>query len=255
MAQTRHDRLVEEYEDALFALLMEEVAQSEGERLEALNEELQNKPEAAVPEKVDKRCLRTINRHFLRERRRTVLWRTGRILRLAAMIMGISALLFTSAFAVSEKVRLTTLDFFINITDTHADFRIIRENEDISQEISSNSDNKYFQYVKIGWIPEGYLFNESKSQYNRYAMFESSQSDFFIIRIIPGAASLSIDTEDADSIEYLSINGNEGLCVVKNQEFEIMLADLTKGLYYEVSGTLGVTVDTAKKIAENIYIF
>lgn len=51
---TRHERLLEEYEDAYFALLMEEVAKQEGERLEALNETLQSDPEAAVPEELEK---------------------------------------------------------------------------------------------------------------------------------------------------------------------------------------------------------
>ena len=47
---TRHERLLENYEDAYFALLMEDVAQMEGARLDQLNMELQNDPHAAVPE-------------------------------------------------------------------------------------------------------------------------------------------------------------------------------------------------------------
>ena len=39
---TRHERLLENYEDAYFALLMEDVAQMEGARLDQLNMELQN---------------------------------------------------------------------------------------------------------------------------------------------------------------------------------------------------------------------
>ena len=45
---TRHERLLENYEDAYFALLMEDVAQMEGARLDQLNMELQNDPHAAV---------------------------------------------------------------------------------------------------------------------------------------------------------------------------------------------------------------
>ena len=58
---TRHERLLENYEDAYFALLMEDVAQVEGARLDQLNMELQNDPHTAVPEELTKRCLRTIN--------------------------------------------------------------------------------------------------------------------------------------------------------------------------------------------------
>ena len=70
MAQmTRHERLLENYEDAYFALLMEDVAQMEGARLDQLNMELQNDPHAAVPEGLTKRCLKTINAHFSNMRR------------------------------------------------------------------------------------------------------------------------------------------------------------------------------------------
>ena len=59
---TRHERLLENYEDAYFALLMEDVAQMEGARLDQLNMELQNDPHAAVPEGLTKRCLKTMHR-------------------------------------------------------------------------------------------------------------------------------------------------------------------------------------------------
>ena len=50
---TEHERLLEEFDDAYFALLMEGVARKEGEQLEALNEMLQDNPEAAVPERLN----------------------------------------------------------------------------------------------------------------------------------------------------------------------------------------------------------
>lgn len=50
------DKLVEQYEDALFALLMDEVARSEGEAALLLNEQLQNDPNAEVPEEIRDRC-------------------------------------------------------------------------------------------------------------------------------------------------------------------------------------------------------
>ena len=57
---TDHERLREQYEDALFALLMEGVAESEGEEALRLNEELKKDPNAEVPKDVQKRCEKTI---------------------------------------------------------------------------------------------------------------------------------------------------------------------------------------------------
>ena len=50
----------EQYEDALFALLMDEMAQEDGKELLRLNEQLKQDPGAAVPEAVQRRCERVI---------------------------------------------------------------------------------------------------------------------------------------------------------------------------------------------------
>ena len=55
---TRREKLQENFEDALFALLMEEVAEQEGQRLLEENEKLKRDPESTVPPEVDRRCLK-----------------------------------------------------------------------------------------------------------------------------------------------------------------------------------------------------
>ena len=82
----------------------------------------------------------------------------------------------------------------------------------------------------------------------------NEQGDYFIISIKPGSASTNVDTENPESLEHITINGNEGLCIVKYGEVEIMLADLENSIYIEVETSSGLSVETAKKIAENITI-
>lgn len=62
------EQLQEEYEDALFALLMYDVAELEGRHAAEENERLLNDPNARVPEDLDRKCLQLINRHFLRKK-------------------------------------------------------------------------------------------------------------------------------------------------------------------------------------------
>lgn len=62
------EQLQEEYEDALFALMMNYVTEAEGKRLRAENEALKQDPTAQVPEHLDQRCLQTIQRAFLRKK-------------------------------------------------------------------------------------------------------------------------------------------------------------------------------------------
>lgn len=62
------EQLQEEYEDALFALMMNYVTEAEGKRLRAENEALKQDPTAQIPEHLDQRCLQTIQRAFLRKK-------------------------------------------------------------------------------------------------------------------------------------------------------------------------------------------
>lgn len=57
-----NERLYEQYEDAFFALLMNKVAEANGKMLMQKNEELLEDPSAAVPDRLKKRCLRTIKK-------------------------------------------------------------------------------------------------------------------------------------------------------------------------------------------------
>lgn len=59
-----NERLYERYEDAFFALLMNKVAEAIGSSLMQKNEELLKDPDAAVPETLSKRCLRTIKKAY-----------------------------------------------------------------------------------------------------------------------------------------------------------------------------------------------
>lgn len=62
------EQLQDDYEDALFALLMYDIAQMEGQRAEEENERLLNDPNARVPDALDQKCLQLINRCFLKKK-------------------------------------------------------------------------------------------------------------------------------------------------------------------------------------------
>ena len=250
---TEHERLLEELDDAYFALLMEGVANKEGEQLEALNEMLQDNPEAAVPESVDKRCLDAIDRHFAREQRRAGLRRTGKVLRLAAVIVGISILLFTTAFAFSEDFRVATINLMLSVTREYTQFNINHSAGKPEQtSLETQSGHVYFQHAEIGWLPDG--FEYSDGEYDQFALFKAGADSWISIILESGDASANVDTENPDSIESVTINGNEGLCITKSDYIHIITADLDNYLYIDVSTSPDLTVDEVKKIVENISI-
>lgn len=250
---TERERLLEEFDDAYFALLMEGVARKEGEQLEGLNEMLQDNPEAAVPERVDKRCLETIDRHFAREHRKIGLRKTGKVLRLAAIIMGISMLLFTTAFAVSEEFRVATLNLVRTITEEYTQLDIRELNGGRSQRTHDpKSEFEYFHNIDIQWLPEDFAYTEG--EYDWYANFEKENGEWIKILIYDGHGSLNVDTENADSVENIAINGNEGLCIFKDDYIHVVTTDLKNNIYIDVIASNELPEDDVKKFVENIFV-
>ncbi len=65
-----NESLYEQYEDALLALLMEEIAEAEGKELLEKSKQLQSDPGAAVPETATEKCLKIIAQDRRKSRRK-----------------------------------------------------------------------------------------------------------------------------------------------------------------------------------------
>ena len=119
---TRHERLVEAYEDAYFDLLMEEVVEMEGAEWERRLEELENDPSAAVPEEVDRKCRQTIERCFARKKRKEGLRIAGKILNRVAVFVAIISMMITTVLAVSEDARVAAANLLITVNERYTEF-------------------------------------------------------------------------------------------------------------------------------------
>ena len=109
--------LLERYEDALFTLLMNSVAETEGRRLREENAQLRNDPAAAVSAELDKRCLKTINRAFAKENMRSVRRVGTKVLQRVAVAVLAALLLLSGAFAFSPELRMKTLNLLIEVSE------------------------------------------------------------------------------------------------------------------------------------------
>ena len=111
------EQLWEDYEEARFALLMDALAEAEGDEALRLSEALNRDPEGALPPEVDRRCEAVIREAFVQRRlhatgRTAVRWLTKVLV--AAML---GAVMFAAAFALSEDVRVATLNAVIEVMD------------------------------------------------------------------------------------------------------------------------------------------
>lgn len=210
----------EQYEDALFALLMDEMAQEDGEELLRLNEQLKQDPGAAVPEAVQRRCEKVIGTAFSRRQfratgRRTARW-LGRLL--LAAILGV--LLFTAAFAVSEDVRVATMDILLEVFD--GGMRITFE-EDQSGEIgqpNTMSTLEYHYNIALEWMPEDFeLVNGSfwEDGHSDFVSYVGPQNGSIAVSIAPYYDGLSFTYPTQDHIKKdTMVNGHPAALYIAN---------------------------------------
>ena len=236
----KQERLREEYEDALFAIMMDGLASSLGQEALEENERLNSDPAAAVPERIDKRCMRTIRGHYRRAAAkrigRTTLKAAGRL----AMVCGIAGILFLGAFAASERVRTNTMNLIVETFGESTDFYFV----------PPPGDN--VPQVKAGWVPDGFALNEEGSdEMNSWFLYTGMGTQYIQGRYFLGDGQvLGIDTEDA-GVAYIQLRDTEATLVSKDGRFQMAWGTADKAGFVYILAE-GVTEEELIQVAENI---
>ncbi len=222
---TRREQLQDRYEDARFALLMDEIAAAEGEQAEGENERLKHDPAAAVPEDLDRRCTQTIRRARTRRRLRAVGRFTGKALKRVALAAGVAAILFTTAFALSETVRVNTMNLMVRVFETNTEFRF------------SGSSEPAVPQCSVGWVPEGYALVDRAE--DRFCIRYEYQNDenMRIVIACRNAKELviGIDTEDAE-VTHIEAKGCPAMLIKKGSEFQLVWTAKDNSIFINIVG-------------------
>ena len=244
--------LQERFEDALFALMMDEVARQEGERALAENARLQEDPAAEVPERVQRRCLHAISRQFAKMRRRKAGKAVLRILNVAAILVCVVTVGFTGAFAASETFRVNTLNYVKQYVHEG-----IMLDFNTPEQVPENDGELY-----IGWLPENFVLqekhvNDMASSY-QYKDAEDPYRLIYINVYRAFGGDFVIDTENAQ-VSTVDINGYEATVTEKRYtDAETEMVEI--GITWVISETQDVItvycdnmdVETAIRVAENL---
>ena len=218
------------------------IAQMENARLDRFNTELQNDPHAAVPEELTKRCLKTINAHFSNMRRSSSLRIVKKAINLAAILI-----------AISDEFRTATLNLVITANEKYTQLKM--KQEDSPQE-SGNSmvtdNNEFFKNIRLAWLPDGYEY--LSGEYDYQAIFANDENNWIIINRFDGTSTYNVDTEGAEIVEEIMINGNSGLRIVKNDQTHIALANTDKNIFIDICSSEHVPGEVVEKIAQNIFV-
>lgn len=235
---TERERLIEEYEDAFFAVLMHDLAEYEGKKLIIENDNLKNDPAFEVPDYVHKRSLSTIRRAMRKEKVIRGLKFSKRAIYKVAVVFLIASVLFTSAYASVPSFRARTLNLLIEISDVSALLTMSQYDNVPDATNSSLMDEKSTLLgYSIPHISSGYSlsFSESNDNYSATLYYLDSDGNYILISVTNGDhQNHNIDTEKADRIEQLAVSKYDVILVTKDGERCATLADTDKGYFISI---------------------
>ena len=234
----------EQFEDAVFSMLMADVAEAEGKRLLEVNRQLQGDPEAAVPEEVSSRCLKAIKREFNRRNLRNIRRTCAKVFQRVAIVVLVVVACFSTMFVTSEAFRVEVMNYVIEIFDEKIDLGLEDEyNSTLSGSITAN------------YIPTGYSLidtgsNNREAWYNYQSTYNSES--FINISVVSQDQDtlFAIDTEDA-IVESLSINGVTAIYTQKDNTSQIAWLNIDELVSVTIFA-VNVDRDELVKVAENI---
>ena len=243
------ERLYEQYEDAFFALLMNRVAEANGKELMQKNEELLADPDAAVPDRLNKRCLHTIEKSYRKAQIQKAAKKTLRTLNRVALWILIPLFMFVGVFAASETVRVKTLNYLVETFDfgTSYELSLGQNNKEVAAE-----DNK--ERV-LNAVPADFvLITNEESETSCIYHFQNVHSEEFEVMIYyiseTNAATVTIDTENAEVREE-NLDGQRVSIAHKNNYYQIFWLEDTTNLMFVVYGK-DISFDVLQSVAENI---
>lgn len=241
---TTRELLEEQYEDALFALLMDDFSVEQGKTALEENERLKADPDAAVPLPVQQRCLKLISKQYSKRQFRAAGRAFYKVVNKVAIVALAAMLLFTTAFAASPSFRLSTLNLVIDTFNDRTNLQLLTDTAE------SQSSTGY--EITANWLPAGYeLISETHDDRGAYNLYKAQTGEIMQINIaFKEGMIVSIDTEDA-FVESIEVQGMPGLLSLKDNNYQIAWTDESEGLLWTIYGE-NIAKDDIIRIAENV---
>ena len=218
----------EQIHDASLLILMDEYAQEDGQKL-------LSKFEASgitMPDSLDNICQLQLKRYRLKSEKSALLRNTVyRVAKIAAVLVIVFSLSVNLIMSV-EAIRVPCLNFFIRITDYFTEISF-------DEKPSSNDSDMLPIYP-----PDGYTVIVQKHNYDDFSKirpdsilfygFQNDNGSILSIDSLPAEGSISLDTEDSESVSFY-MNGMKAIHIMKsNGEQTIVWFDESHKRIYNV---------------------
>lgn len=248
---THRETLYTNYEDALFTLMMDSVAQSEGERLLLENARLNQDPDAALPESLLRRCQKTIDQAFAKQTRKTAGRATKKIVKLLPFVAIIIVMMAVLAYAAFPEFRSGVLNLMLKHNASSIDWSFEDDNG-----IDAQSDVPESPTFSVG-LPEGYVLvdywnNDAMEQADYQS--KTAEDECISISVLHGEyTSTNTDIQESDYYEQILIQKYSAMLIVKDEQTCITWGDPDIPCYVTLRAT-GMDITAAKQLAESVIV-
>ena len=226
-------RLMEQYEDALFAVIMNDIMAEEGKELLKESACLKANPGFTVPEETTRRCLNAIARDFGKQKRAHAAHTAWRVFQRVAVAAFVAMLLFTGVCAAFPSVRNAALNLLIGVSDVYTDMRFGEEVQ-VDAPVEAAEAGIY----EFGVLPDGFVLTDSGGDSQSYWRTYSNESSARIkLDVMNSSVDMihRFDTESMDNAENIEVNGNSGLLAVKDELIIATLADEGHHIFIDIT--------------------
>lgn len=228
------------YVDASVALFMEYYCASMSEKMEKMQA-----ADAAFPETLDARCKRTIRKECAARKRRQFLKSAVKGLRYAAIFAVVLITLSSVLFVSVEAIRVPIINYYITLHSDHL-------------EISQPQDPPLESPELINWydpldglLPSGFVLKKVRyyADIEAVALYKDNANNRSVfLTVSPLHAVINVDTENAQEIRDIRINGNNCIFVLKGSRISIVWIDEVEERVYIII-TIGLSETEAAGIA------
>ena len=241
---TRREMLMERYEDALFALMMDEMAEAGGQAALEENRRLKESGQPEIPDRARRRCQVAIDRGVAERRLRRAGKGFARIVTKVAVVALVAMLLFTTAFAASEDFRVKTLNMVMEVFDDRVELRFGTGGR-FSDTLTAGPQ------IAGSQLPEGFqLTDEGSSGMGRWYEYHDAGDGAIYINVLNMEnGSMMLDTENAVR-SSVAIQGETALLVEKGQQRQLLWQLGEVWFCYIITENL--STDTLLQYAESI---
>lgn len=209
-------KLIEDYEESLIRLAMANYAEIDGQKILRENDELKDSSFYQPSEEAKCRFIKTMNHYYHKQKINAIFRSSYRYLnKIAALLLLIFVVLSISICSV-EAIRIKVLNLIINMQAEYTEIRLDngKDNKNIiGNNLYINWDNAYAPT----YIPDGYsIRNLTNNKNMKVIEYSNENGGIIFFQQLDEKSSANIDTEDADKIEKIMVQGNEGLLINKN---------------------------------------